>query len=81
MVDLRNLGIATSCILQPSPERTLVVMQVGCDVVNVASMVFSSTFTHLVTQYTVFQMVLRFIRALRKFVRSSLLAYEEAGVI
>ena len=47
-MDVGDLGLLASNVLEPSPERALVLSEVGCDLVKMTGMIFPGKTTHLI---------------------------------
>ena len=52
-MDVGDLGLLASNVLEPSPERALVLGEVGCDLVKMTGMIFPGNTTHLIADNSI----------------------------
>ena len=52
-MDVGDLGLLASNVLEPSPERALVLSEVGCALVKMTGMIFPDKTMHLIADNSI----------------------------
>ena len=63
-MDIGDLGLLASNAFEPSPERALVLSEVGCDLVKVTGMIFPGKTTHLIADNSILLLMAGIVGAL-----------------